>query len=136
MKLSTLSVLLGLGMGLPQIYGIVNPQKFAASVRRFPRNVPVGVGLMLLGTAWFLWNLNQEAISDFSNFKPYLMTFFGAVGLGTCIYVHDFLAVRDQRGSADTEELRKAVVHYRALFDELLEVRVPKEEIAAAKRVA
>ena len=46
------------------------------------------------------------------------------------------IAVRDQRGSADTEELRKAVVHYRALFDELLEVRAPKEEIAAAKRVA
>jgi hypothetical protein len=33
------------------------------------------------------------------------------------------IAVRDQHGSADTEELRKAVVHYRALFDELLEVR-------------
>jgi hypothetical protein len=32
------------------------------------------------------------------------------------------IAARDQRGEADTEELRKAVVHYRALFDELLEV--------------
>ena len=40
------------------------------------------------------------------------------------------IAMRDQQGSADTEELRKAVVHYRALFDELLEVRVPKQEIA------
>ena len=37
------------------------------------------------------------------------------------------IAVRDQRGQADTEELRKAVVHYRALFDELLEVRAPKQ---------
>ena len=33
------------------------------------------------------------------------------------------IVVRDGRGEADTEELRKAVVHYRALFDELLEVR-------------
>jgi hypothetical protein len=33
------------------------------------------------------------------------------------------IALRDQRGEADTEDLRKAVVHYRALFDELLEVR-------------
>jgi hypothetical protein len=32
------------------------------------------------------------------------------------------IAMRDRRGEADTEELRKAVVHYRALFDELLEV--------------
>ena len=46
------------------------------------------------------------------------------------------IAVRDQRGSADTEELRRAVVHYRALFDELLEVREPRQEIIAEKRVA
>ncbi len=31
--------------------------------------------------------------------------------------------MRNERGQADTEEFRKAVVHYRALFDELLEVR-------------
>jgi len=46
------------------------------------------------------------------------------------------IAVRDRQGSADTEELRKAVVHYRALFDELLEVREAKQEIIAEKRVA
>ncbi|MHB8477420.1 MAG: hypothetical protein ACYDBZ_14155 [Steroidobacteraceae bacterium] len=33
------------------------------------------------------------------------------------------IAVRDERGEADTEDLRKAVVHYRTLFDELLEVQ-------------
>jgi hypothetical protein len=32
------------------------------------------------------------------------------------------IAARDARGEADTEELRRAVVHYRTLFDELLEV--------------
>ncbi len=36
------------------------------------------------------------------------------------------IAVRDERGEADTEELRKAVVHYRTLFDELLEVNPVK----------
>jgi len=46
------------------------------------------------------------------------------------------IALRDQRGSADTEELRRAVVHYRALFDELLEVREPRQETIAEKRVA
>jgi hypothetical protein len=94
MKLSTLSVALGLGLGLPQIYGIVSPQKFAASVRRFPRNVPVGIGLMLLGTAWFLWNLSQESISDFSAYKNILLGGFAAVGIASCIFVQDFLAVR------------------------------------------
>lgn len=38
------------------------------------------------------------------------------------------IAVRDQRGEANTEELRKAVVHFRALFDELLEIRGVKQE--------
>jgi hypothetical protein len=33
------------------------------------------------------------------------------------------IAVRAERGEADTEEFRKAVVHYRTLFDELLEVQ-------------
>jgi hypothetical protein len=32
------------------------------------------------------------------------------------------IALRDQRGPTDTEDLRKALVHCRALFDELLEV--------------
>ena len=35
------------------------------------------------------------------------------------------IAARDRRGEADTEDLRKAVVHYRALFDDLLEVGEP-----------
>lgn len=44
------------------------------------------------------------------------------------------IAVRDERGEADTEELRKAVVHYRVLFDELLEVRAAKQEGVPAKQ--
>ena len=94
LKLSTLSILLGLGMGLPQIYGIANPAAFRTAVRKFPRSVPWGVALMLLGTAWFLWNLSQEAISDFTAYKTPMMVAFGAVGVGACVYVQDFLAVR------------------------------------------
>jgi len=39
------------------------------------------------------------------------------------------IAMRAERGGADTEELRKAVVHYRALFAELLEVQEAKPEV-------
>ena len=45
------------------------------------------------------------------------------------------IAVRDERGIADTEELRQAVVHYRALFDELLEVKEVHLEAIPAKSV-
>ena len=46
------------------------------------------------------------------------------------------IAARDERGEADTEELRQAVVHYRVLFDEMLEVREAKPEALSAKQVA
>jgi len=45
------------------------------------------------------------------------------------------IAARDRRGEADTEELRKAVVYYRALFDELLEVNEARHEVMPAKTV-
>lgn len=45
------------------------------------------------------------------------------------------IAARDLRGEADTEDLRKAVVHYRALFDELLEVSEPTREVTPARRI-
>lgn len=45
------------------------------------------------------------------------------------------IAARDQRGEADTEDLRKAVVHFRALFDELLEVREPTRDAMPARRM-
>jgi hypothetical protein len=45
------------------------------------------------------------------------------------------IVVRDTLGESDTEELRKAVVHFRALFDELLEVKEAAQEVAPAKQV-
>ncbi len=94
MKLSLLSILLGLGVAVPQVYGLARPQKFAAAVRKFPRNLPLGIALMLLGTAWFVWNVHNESVSDFAAFKPVLMAGFVAVGVLSCVYIQDFLAVR------------------------------------------
>lgn len=45
------------------------------------------------------------------------------------------IAVRDSRGESDTEELRRAVVHYRALFDELLEAGPGSAEMSERKRM-
>ena len=86
--------MLGVGMSLPQVYALTKPAQFTAAARKLPRNVPVGIALMLLGTAWFLWIVNQEPIADFSAFKPYMLTAFAAIGVATCIFVQDFLAAR------------------------------------------
>ena len=93
-SLSTLAVVLGLGLGLPQIYGLMKPAAFAAGMRKFPRSLPWGVGLMLLGTGWFVWYLSQESISDFETYKTILLCGFAAVGILSCIFVQDYLAVR------------------------------------------
>ncbi len=44
------------------------------------------------------------------------------------------IAVRDKAAEATTEDLRKAVVHYRALFAELLEVNAVEQRTAFAKK--
>ncbi len=94
LNLSILAIVLGLGLGLPQVYGLMNPNGFAAAVRKFPRSLPWGYALMLLGTAWFLLNLSQESIADFAAWKNLLFLGFAAVGIGSCMFVQDFLAVR------------------------------------------
>ena len=94
MKLSLLSILLGAGLSVPQIYGLARPKSFAAAARRFPRNYPLGVLLMLLATGWFVWNVSIEPIADFSAYKPAMLAGFTAVGVASCIFVRDFLAAR------------------------------------------
>lgn len=93
-KLSTLAIVLGIAFALPQLIGLANPKGFAAWLRKFPRHIPIGVGLMTLGTGWFLYYLSQESVADFAAFKPHMMVAFAGIGLLSCIFVHDFLAVR------------------------------------------
>jgi hypothetical protein len=45
------------------------------------------------------------------------------------------IAVRNERQQSDTEELRRAVVHYRALFDELLDASPTEEQTRPTKRI-
>lgn len=94
MQLSTLSILMGLAVAVPGFFGILKPAQYADAARKFPRNTALGYLLMLTATAWFVWYVYRENIADFEPMKPYLMGLFLAVGVGTCIYVTDFLAVR------------------------------------------
>jgi hypothetical protein len=93
-NLSILAVVLGLGVGLPHLYGVAKPGPYTATVRTFPRSTPWGVGLMLIATVWFVWNVSQESIADFAAYKNYLLLGFAAVGVGSMMFVRDFLAVR------------------------------------------
>lgn len=94
LKLSTLAVVLGLIVALPSLLGLLKPKAFAEAARKFPRYTPIGYALVLLGTVWFLYYVQQENVSDFANMKRIFYLVFSAVGLGTCIFVRDFLPVR------------------------------------------
>src|SRR5688572_16868675 len=93
MKLSSLAIGLGL-LYVLNIYGVLKPKPFGEAARKFPRYTPAGYPLMLLATAWFVYNVYREPIADFAVMKPYLCAFFAAVGVGACIFVKDFLPVR------------------------------------------
>ncbi len=93
-QLSTLSICLGAVVLLINLYGLLKPAKFADIARNFPRNLAAGYFFMLLGAAWFIWNVRAESLADFEPLKPYLYILFAAVGIGSCFFVQDFLAAR------------------------------------------
>jgi hypothetical protein len=94
LSLSTLSLLLGVGMGLPQVWQLLKPEQWRRWSAGFPRSKPIGYVLIMLATVWFLWNVKNETLADFTKYKPFLLAGFAAVGVLTCIYVSDFLAAR------------------------------------------
>jgi hypothetical protein len=65
-----------------------------AALQRFPRSIVWGTVLTLLATGWFLYYVAQENIADFAPIKPHLMVAFGVVGVGTCLFVRDYLGAR------------------------------------------
>jgi hypothetical protein len=89
-----LTVAIGMLFSLPQVYALLKPAAFKEAARKFPRSERWGYFLMALGTLWFLRNLNAESISDFAAYKNLMLLGFGTLGLLTCIFVKDFLAVR------------------------------------------
>jgi hypothetical protein len=93
-SLSNLSVLLGVGIAAPQVWQLLNPSAWRQWSAAFPRSRPIGYFLVLLATAWFIWNVHGETLADFTKFKPYLLAGFAAIGILTCVYVTDFLAAR------------------------------------------
>jgi hypothetical protein len=94
LKLSTVAIGLGLLMVCLNVYGVIRPAAFAVAARKFPRFTPAGYALMLLATFWFLYYLSLETVAEFAHMKPFLYTLFAAVGIGSCLFVRDYLAVR------------------------------------------
>lgn len=94
LTLSQVALVLGLGCLLGHLWPLFRPGGCAAWLRRFHRNTPVGVVLMLLGSVWFEQNLQNSEISDFAAFRPFLLGGVIAIGVASCFVVRDYLSVR------------------------------------------
>ena len=93
-SLSTLAIVLGGGFAALNIPGVISPESFSAAARRFPRNTAIGYVLTLLATGWFVYYVSLETVADFAAMKRWLCMFFAGVGIATCFFVRDYLAVR------------------------------------------
>jgi hypothetical protein len=94
MKLSTLAAALGLLVTLPNLFGVLRPATYSGLARQFPRHTPIGWILTLVATFWFIHYVSLETNQDFLHLKKLLYLVFGAVGVGTCLFVRDYLPVR------------------------------------------
>jgi len=94
MTLSQLCLLLGAGMIVSHLFALFQPAVVGTWLQKFPRHASLGIVFMLLGTVWFEWNLWHETLSDIAPWKNLMMIGFAAVGVGSCLFVKDYLAVR------------------------------------------
>ena len=93
-NLANLSVLLGVFLVAVSGFSLAKPAAVRRAMRAFPRANAPGYVLMLAATAWFLWNIRIEDMADYREYKHWFYIGFGAVGIGSCIFLRDFLAVR------------------------------------------
>ena len=95
-SLNQLALLLGIGYLVVQMHGIVRTGDHARMLRQFPRSLSWGYPLVGLATLWFLSAVNQsqKEISDFAAYTTVMLLGFTLLGLGTCLFLKDFLAAR------------------------------------------
>ena len=93
-SIDNMSLLLGGFLVVLSGYTLAKPKEVGQALKSFPRANAPGYVLMLAATAWFLWNIKSEDMADYRDLKIYFYIGFGAIGLGSCVFLRDFLAVR------------------------------------------
>lgn len=92
--LSTLSMILG-GIALAGgAWGIAAREQALEFIKGFPRNENAGYFTILAAMVWFLLILKGESMSDFERYRLHFNAFILVTGIGACVYLKDFLAVR------------------------------------------
>ena len=93
-SLANLSLILGVLSVAKGIWGFTSCDKSIEFARAFPRNDNVGYVAILAAMVWFLLILKSESMSDFERYRIHFNGFILITGIGACIYLKDYLAVR------------------------------------------
>ncbi|MBL6764564.1 MAG: hypothetical protein ISQ14_06385 [Verrucomicrobiae bacterium] len=91
---STVTIVIGLVYGLINVYAAANPEQYRQFALKAPRSMTLGCTLILISTAWFLYNVNAEKIADFASYKKLMLGGFGILGVGSCFYLKDHIGAR------------------------------------------
>jgi hypothetical protein len=107
-SLANLSLMLGVLAVAKGIWGYTSSAKAIEFTRDFPRNDNAGYVTILAAMVWFLLILKSESMSDFERYRMHFNGFILITGIGACIYLKDFLAVR---GAVSTINFAKRIIN-------------------------
>ena len=82
---------LALGSG---VWGMMAREQALDFTKGFPRNDNAGYFTIIAAMVWFLLILKGESMSDFERYRLHFNVFILATGIGACVYLKDYLAVR------------------------------------------
>jgi hypothetical protein len=92
--LANLSLILGVICMAKGAWGFTASEKAIEIMKAFPRNDNAGYIAILAAMMWFLLILKGESMSDFERYRIHFNGFILVTGIGACIYLKDYLAVR------------------------------------------
>lgn len=93
-SLANLSLILGVTAVAKGVWGFSASEKAIEFAKAYPRNNNAGYVTILAAMVWFLLILKGESMSDFERYRVHFNVFILATGIGACVYLKDFLAVR------------------------------------------
>ena len=93
-SLANLSLILGIIAVAKGLWGFAASEKAIEFAKAYPRNNNAGYVTILAAMVWFLLILKGESMSDFERYRIHFNGFILITGIGACIYLKDYLAVR------------------------------------------
>lgn len=104
LNLPLVSFLLGIGLVGLHAWMLYAPTASLRFLKKFPRNAPLGIGLLIVGLLWFWMIISpkglhflsafQMDLGDFNNTKPLLQLIIPIAGFALAYPPREFLSIR------------------------------------------